>query len=201
MDNGTVSSPAKGMPHLQGLYEYLLIARPDAAVYEQVMEEKRFFSSQFNAAIAVKTKPHITVANFLTVDRMEETLIRWMGRAFSYTPSFQVTLHEYGAFRPHTIYLRIQDQQPFLQLAKALKPIDQQIRSFGFPGMKLIDNAHLTIARRLDATTYQQAVACYSEKTFHASFEVSELVLLRRRDQFDACKQVNIFRLQPAVKN
>jgi 2'-5' RNA ligase len=188
------------MPQIQGLYEYLLIARPDAAVYEQVMAEKRFFSSQFNAAIAVKTKPHITVANFLTVDRMEETLIRWMERAFSCSYSFNVTLYEYGAFRPHTIYLRIQEQQPFLQLAKALKPIDQQVRSFGFPAMKLIDNAHLTIARRLDTVTYQQAVACYSEKTFHACFEVNELVLLRRRDQFDACKQVNIFRLQPAAE-
>jgi 2'-5' RNA ligase len=128
---------------------------------------------------------------------MEETIIRWMHRVISTKKSFRVTLDQYGAFRPHTIYLRVQEHQPFQQLARELKVVDQYIRSNGCPEMKLISNPHLTIARRLEQTTYQEAVAVYAEKTFHASFEVKELLLLKRQHQFDGCKQVNVFGLQP----
>jgi 2'-5' RNA ligase len=194
MNSETVSN--RPMASVQtDMYEYLLVAHPDAPVQEKLVEENHFFSTQFNARVAIKTKPHITVANFLATEQMEETIIRWMHRVISTNNSFNVTIDEYGAFRPHTIYLKIRDHQPFKQLATGLKVIDQYIQSYGCPKMKLVDNAHLTIARRLDALTYEQAVKLYAEKTFHASFDVKELVLLRRRDQFDSCRQVNVFRL------
>ena len=182
---------------VNGFWEYLLVAHPDAAVHAQVMHEKQFFSEKFKTAIAAKTKPHITIANFLAVEPMEETLIRWMHRIISSKKSFRVTLDQYGAFRPHTIYLRVQDHRPFQQLAKELQVVDQYIRGYGCPEMRLITNPHLTIARKLAQATYHDAVAMYAEKTFQASFEVKELVLLRRQHQFDSCKQVNVFGLQP----
>lgn len=199
METGTVSNPIlMSGPQTNSFCEYLLVAHPDAGVYAQVMAEKQFFSAQFKTQVAIKTKPHITVANFLAMEPMEETIIRWMHRVISAKKSFQVTLDQYGAFRPHTIYLRVQDHQPFQQLAKELKVVDQYIRSNGCPEMKLISYPHLTIARRLEKPTYQEAVTIYSGKTFHASFEVNELLLLRRQHQFDTCKQVNVFRLQPS---
>ena len=179
------------------MYEYLLVAHPDEAVYAKVMAEKQFFSARFKSSVAVKTKPHITVANFLAMEVMEETIIRWMHRVISSKKIFRVTLDQYGAFRPHTIYLHVQDHQPFQQLARELKVVDQYIRSNGCPEMHLISNPHLTIARRLEKATYQEAVTVYAEKNFHASFEVKELLLLRRQHQFDSCKQVNVFGLQP----
>jgi 2'-5' RNA ligase len=179
-------------------YEYLLVAHPDATVYAQVMAEKQFFSAQFNTAITIKTKPHITVANFLAYENMEETIIRWMHRIISNKKSFTVTLDQYGAFRSHTIYLRVQDHQPFQQLARELKVVDQYVRSNSCPEMRIITNPHLTIARRLEESTYKQACALYAGKNFHASFEVKDLVLLKRRDQFDSCKQVNVFGLLPS---
>lgn len=184
-------------PQTNPFWEYLLVAHPNAEVYAQIMAEKQFFSTQFNTQVAIKTKPHITVANFLAMEAMEETIIRYTHRVISTKKCFTVTLDRYGAFRPHTIYLRVQDHQPFQQLARELRAVDQYIRSNGCPEMKLIDNPHLTIARRLEKQTYQEAVTVYSEKTFHATFQVNELLLLRRQHQFDSCKQVNVFGLQP----
>lgn len=182
---------------VNGYWEYLLVAHPDADVYARVMQEKQYFSTTFKTAIAAKTKPHITVANFLAVEPMEETIIRWMHRIISSKKSFRVTLDRYGAFRPHTIYLRVQDHAPFQQLAKELQVVDEYIRGYGCPEMRLITNPHLTIARKLQQETYSEAVVMYAEKSFHASFDVKELVLLRRQHQFDSCKQVNVFGLQP----
>ncbi len=197
MDTETIANKTFNPVQVNGFWEYLLVARPDATVDAKLMEEKQFFSQQFKTSVASKTKTHITVANFLAGEAMEETIIRWMHRIISSKKSFRVTLDQYGAFRPHTIYLRVQDHLPFQQLAKELKVVDQYIRGYGCPEMHLNTSPHVTIAGKLEQTIYTEAVKLYSEKIFHASFEVKELVLLRRMNQFDSCKQVNVFGLQP----
>lgn len=197
MEKGTLSNQSFITAPTAGRYEYLLVAQPDATVYAQVMAEKQFFTAQFEAPVAVKTKPHITIADFMAMEPMEETIIRWMHRVISTKKSFRVTLDEFGAFRPHTIYLKIRDHQPFQQIAGELKVIDQYVKSYGCPSVQLVTNPHLTIARQLAETTYRRAAAVYAAKSFHASFDVTELLLLRRQHPFDSCKQINVFSLQP----
>lgn len=182
---------------LRGFFEYLLVAHPDEPVYAQVMEEKKWFTERYNAQVAVKTKPHITVANFLAREEMEPTLIRWMHRVISTQKKFKVTLDRYSGFPPHTIYLRVQNHEPFRQLAHELKVVDQYIRSYDCPAVKMITRPHLTIARRLTEEVYRQAEQVYAAKAFEASFEVNQLLLLRREHQFDTCKQISVFGLRP----
>jgi 2'-5' RNA ligase len=178
-------------------FEYMLIASPCKEVYNQVMEEKQQFYTVYQEKIAIKTKPHITIANFLAKEAMEETIIRWMNRAIGMQPRFSVLLNNFGGFPPHTIYIRIQQPQPFKQLAAALHPIDQYVRSNNCPPMHLVTNPHLSLARRLPPNVFETAMLDYSQKTFHASFQISELVLLRRQHQYDSCKQISSFHLAP----
>ena len=42
-------------------------------------------------------------------------------------PSFTVTLNNYSALPPHTIYLRVQDPQPFRHLMNGLKILDGMV--------------------------------------------------------------------------
>jgi hypothetical protein len=184
----------------QGLQEYLLIARPDAFALEQLMSERKLFASQFQRPQLLQSEQHICIAAFLLGDQMEPTFIRWMHRALGETSGFSINISSFGAAHKHTIYLRIENQQPFTQLAKTLEPIDRQIRSFGSPGIDFNTNVHLPFVARLDDATYQAAAAVYAEKKINTSFDIKELVLVKRRDAFDACRQVTIFRLQDAVK-
>jgi 2'-5' RNA ligase len=196
METGLAKHQSINAP-VDGFFEYLLVAHPDAPVYEQVMAEKKIFTEQYHEQVAIKTKPHITVANFMAREEMESTLIRWMHRVISTQKKFKVTLDRYSGFPPHTIYLRVQDHEPFKQLAKELQVVDQYIRSNGCPALKLTTRPHLTIARRLPEEIYRKAEQVYAVKNFNASFEVGQLLLLRREHQFDGCKQVNVFGLQP----
>lgn len=180
-----------------GLYEYLLVAYPDAAVNEKVMAETEFFTAEYQQKIAAKTKPHINIANFMAREAMEETILRYTQRICSQQRSFEVSLNNYSGFPPHTIYLRIQNQQPFRQLAKELKVVSNYISSCSCPSVKLITNPHLSIAHRLPETIYLRAMMDYSQKTFHETFMVNELVLLRRNNEYDSCKPIHVFRLQP----
>ena len=187
-------SPFAGF-QMHDFYEYLLVVHPPAEVNDKIKKEKEYFSSEYNVNIAKKTLPHITVANFLAREEMEETIIRYMQRIFSTQTSFWVSLNNYSGFPEHTVFARVQDHQPFKQLAASLKVVDQYIRNNGCPPAKLITHPHLSIARRLQQNIYEKAMFEYSRKTFHASFETNELVLLKRKDQFDACRQVNVFKL------
>lgn len=190
-----VHEPATRLPLFSNLYEYLLVVHPDEKVYQQVLDEKKLFFDRFKEKVAIKTKPHITVSNFLAKETMEETIIRWMQRIISSQNKFSVSLNNYSGFPPHTVYLRVQDHQPFRQLATSLKVVDQYVRGNNCPPMKLITHPHLSIARKLPATIYEKAIMEYAPRSFHASFEVQQLILLKRKHQFDNCKQVSVFHL------
>jgi 2'-5' RNA ligase len=197
----TVSQSLSGKSFSQHGFEYLLVAHPDAAVNLKINEEKQYFYDQYGEKIAVKTKPHITIANFLAREAMEETIIRWIARICNNKPTFDVALNNFSGFPPHTVYLRVQNPKPFQQLANELKVIDNYVQSNACSPAHLITKPHVTIARRLPETIYYKALMDYSRKTFHETFPVDELVLLRRSHQYDTCKTINIFRLQPPQKN
>jgi 2'-5' RNA ligase len=182
--------------HTPKFYEYLLVVHPSEEIFNYLKAEKEIFSDEYNASIAKKTLPHITVANFLAKETMEETLIKWMHKIISSQQSFDVMINNFSGFpSSKTVYARIQNHEPFRQLATSLKTINTYINGNGFPNAKLINHPHMTIARSLQQNVYEKAIMDYSRKTFNASFIVDELILLRRQNQFDKCKQVSVFKL------
>jgi len=183
---------------LNGLFEYLLVAHANLRVNEIFNREKNWFSGEFDAKIAAATHPHITLANFLALEPMEYTIAKWIQQIVSGTDSFLVTLDKFAGFPHHTIYADVQDATPFQQLVKKLKPVKDYIADSNCPAARFISKPHLTIARRLTEEVYIKAMAHYSKKSLYESFMVEELVLLRRRHQFDKCQPVQVFRFKPA---
>ena len=175
--------------------EYLLVIYPGGEMEEKLLGEQKQFSDDY--AVTVRNKPHITVAAFQAGEVMEDTLIRWIERICNHYRSFDLTLNNYSGFPPHTIYLRVQDPQPFGQLMQQLGAIDEFIRSSGCPPVNLMSRPYLSIAGGLTEQVYNKAMPDYSRRTFHDTFHVRELVLLKRTHAFDPCKTVNIFKLQP----
>jgi 2'-5' RNA ligase len=138
------------------------------------------------------------VASFLAKEEMEDILLRWMHKVISAKPAFTVALNNYGGSTDAgTIHLRVQDHTPFAQLARELRVIDELVRSNGLPAARLVSHPCLTVAGNLSKTGYEKALRVFAAREFHSEFEVKELVLIKRVHEFDTCRQVNIFRLQP----
>lgn len=182
------------------VYEYLLVAHPASEINQLIVAEKQFFYDKYKEKSAIKTQPHITVAGFLAKERMEETIARYVQRVCSQFYCFDVELNNFSGFPEHTIYLRVQNPQPFKSLARELKVVSPYITSCSCPAPKLVSNPHLTIARGLPEAVYSKAIIDYSQRSFYGRFEVNELVLLRRSSEFESCKVVYIFPLQPQPK-
>jgi 2'-5' RNA ligase len=201
METGLVQKTLQATWNQPDFYEYLLITPLSGEVYNNVMEEKQAFYGQFGEKTAIKTKPHITIASFLAREVMEETVIRYVERICNQLEAFNVMLNNYSGFPPHTIYIRVQNQQPFRHLAGELKAVRDYVHSCSCPPVKLITSPHVTIARSLPEDVYFKALMQYSQRTFHETFAVNRLVLLRRTHQFDTCKPINVFHLKPSVDN
>lgn len=175
--------------------EYLLVIYPHGELEDKLLHEQQQLASEFGLPAGGRNRPHITVAAFQAGELMEDTLIRWIQRICNLYRAFNITLNNYSGFPPHTIYLRVQDHEPFFGLMQQLRTIDDYIRSSGCPPVNLISHPYLSIAGGLTEQVYNRAMPEYSRRDFHESFHVEQLVLLKRGHSFDACKTVNIFRL------
>src|ERR1700750_2166248 len=95
-------------------FEYLLVVHPNEETFNQLRIEKENFSLKYDSSIAKKTLPHITIANFLAKETMEETLIKWMNKIISSQQSFDVMINNFSGFpSSKTVYARIQNHEPF----------------------------------------------------------------------------------------
>ena len=166
METGLVQKNLYATWNQPYLYEYLLVVNLTKEVSDEVTMEKQALFKQFGDKTATKTKPHITIASFLAREAMEETILRYIQRICSEQSAFEVMLNNFSGFPPDTIYIRVQDPQPFKQLAKELKPVREYIRSCSCPPVMLITNPHVTVARSLAEDVYFNALLQYSQKTF-----------------------------------
>jgi hypothetical protein len=184
-------------PTMVGLHEYSLVVRPTGNV-AQVLEtvvQSVYWQSKEN------TERHITLASFLGHDQMEDTIVRYMQRIFMQQHSFTLALNNYGGIPPHTVHVRIQDPGPLKRLAGELQVISNYISSCSCPPLKLMTNPTLPLFQQLTESVYRDVMMNYSQQTFHETFEVNELVLLKKNNAYDNSKAVHVFRLQPAVQS
>jgi 2'-5' RNA ligase len=204
-DRGIVNSLEQGGLEMRsGQAEYLLVVYPLGDLRDRLLEEQQQFSVYYGLdridrglQTMARNKPHITLAAFRAGEEVEDTLIRWIQRICNQQKQFEVALNNYSGIPPHTIYLRVQDPQPFRELMTQLRAIDDFVRPSGWPPVSLNNRPYLSIAGGLTERVYNKAMPDYSRKTFHGIFRVGELVLLKRGHSFAPCKTVNIFRLLP----
>jgi hypothetical protein len=180
-----------------GLFEYMLVVCPGKEVHKKIMEEKCQFFRNYGHAMAIQTRPQVTISNFLAWDHMENTIIRWLQNIAREQKSFRVFLNNYSGFPSHSVYIRIQDSEGLRDLNYRLKAIAPYIKESRWPAARFMHYPNISLAPQLSAELYESAIRDYSGKDFNASFDVTELVLLRRQHPFDKCKQVGVFRMQP----
>ena len=180
------------------LWEYLLVAHPGEEVHAKILNEKRNFESKYEQERDTRFHPHITIANFLAKEAMEETFIRWIQNICNLQKSFTVTLNNYSGFPSSGLYIRIQNEEPFKRLANSLKILDSFMQSNDCPPLKLVSKPHITFITGLSHYTFDDVIKEYARKTFHESFKVDKLVLLKR-DVYMKCHLINTFILPPPL--
>lgn len=181
-----------------GLCKYLLVVRPSPDVYEKIMAEKQLFYDGHKGRLPIQPNPQIVIGVFFAKEAMEDTLARWIQRICQQQHSFTVTLNNYSGFPAHTIYLRVQTEKPFQELADRLSVLNTYFNSCACPPMQFTPKPYISIAGNLPENIYSNALIKYALQSFHESFVVNEFQMLKRKHEYDTAKPINIFGLAPA---
>lgn len=173
--------------------EYLLILNPHEDLKNKIVQVKKEFAEKYKAPIALYTKPHVTLVNFIQFDMMEERLVNSLKTiAMGYAP-FKVELKDYGSFPSHTIYINIESKQQVQNLVRVVRPARSLMTLNKDNKPHFIDNPHLTIARKLAPWQYEQAWLEYSHRHFTGRFIADSMLLIKRRIEEKAYQIVQRF--------
>ena len=179
-----------------GLQHYMLVAKPSLQVAEKLAQSM----VDDQAGVCVDGLcPYVTITEFLARQEMEETIIRWMQRITSEQHSFTITLNNYSGYPGRSVFVRIQDHQPFHVLAAQLQPIDDYIQRNNCPPANFILQPNLPLADHLDDKLYDQLIGKYAAREFHESFEVTELMLVCTEEHGTMPVKRAVLKLQPAL--
>ena len=163
------------------VHEYLLVLSPHEELWNRIKEVKQKFSEDYRSEQAKWGKPHITLANFLQYEMMEERLINRLKMiAMGFHP-IKVELRDYGSFPSHTIYINVVSKLPIQSLVKEIRSEAQRL-------MKLNDDnkphfilePYISIARKLQPWQYEKGWLEYSHKHFTSRFIADGMLLLKR---------------------
>ena len=173
--------------------EYHVVALPETIMLDEI----RMAQARILGETRLQQPLLITIARFIARERMEATLTRWIQNICNLQQSLTISLNNYSSQPPHTIYLRIQEAQPLLQLGSALKILDGFLQSNECAPLQLEKRPGLSIATHLSAGAYEKAMHNCSIETFHATITVSRLQLWKYNSS--PGEMVNSFTLPPAL--
>lgn len=187
------SAPSFSGYHLR---KYAVVAYPNAEAQAKIDVEKKLMAGVYPLAPRPGERPCITIAGFWAKEMMEDTLCRWIRNICRLQPSFRAALNNFSSFPPHTVYLRLQDPQPFLHLSHQFKMLDAFMESNECPPVELTTRPCLPLAEGLPEAAYQQLINEYAHKTFHEVLTVEKLALLKWGETGEAPQRVDTFTLQ-----
>jgi 2'-5' RNA ligase len=163
------------------VYEYLLVLNPHEELRNRIMQIKKEFHEAYRTPTATGGKPHITLANFLQYEMMEERLVnRLKTIAMGYYP-IKIELKDYGSFPSHTIHINVTSKLPVQNLVREIRTQAQRLMKLNDENKPhFIMEPQLTIARKLLPWQYEKGWLEYSHKHFTGRFIADGMLLLKR---------------------
>ena len=164
------------------IYEYLLVLSPHKDLWDKIIEIKMKFADDYKSDHARWGKPHVTLANFLQYEMMQERLINRLKIVAMGTTPFKIELKDFGSFPSHTIYINLVTKIPIQNLVKNIRHESNRLMTLNKDNKPYFgtEQPHLTIARKLQPWQYEKGWLEYSNQSFTGRFIAGEMLLLGR---------------------
>jgi 2'-5' RNA ligase len=174
-----MSTTATTLPGYR-FYEYLLVLAPHEELRERIAKLKEEFSETYKAPAARGTKPHITLATFLTWGMMEEKILQRLQHISLGVRPFKVELKDYGSYPTHSIFINVTTKVPIQNLIKELKEAQRLLKSVNEHKPHFMEEPHVPVARKLKPWQYESGWLEYSHRQFTGRFIADGMLLLKR---------------------
>lgn len=173
--------------------QYLLVLQPSETLRNRIQQQRQIFSDTYQS-ILPGSKPHITLAQFVTWQMSEERLRHRLHMVAMGCHPFKVDLANYGSFPSHTIYINVATKNQIQQLVREIK-VAQRLMKSTDNTPHFITEPYITIARKLLPWQYEKAWLEYEHKHFSGSFVADSMLLIKRPLDSKAWQIVERFEL------
>ncbi|MEP7259049.1 MAG: 2'-5' RNA ligase family protein, partial [Flavitalea sp.] len=146
----------------------------------RIVTIKKEFRNKFKASGATASRPHLTLARFVTWNMNEEKIRNRFSHIAMSTAPFKIELTDFGSFPSHTIYINVATKTQVQELVKELKTAQKLMKADPDHDPHFIQEPHMTIARKLLPWQYEKAWMEYSHTHFSARFMADSMLLLKR---------------------
>jgi hypothetical protein len=193
MDHGLVNRIISTGILREEWQEYRLVIPADEPVSRQVKQLRMQWEQLYGESTVSDKPPCITLACFMAREEMEDMVMRWLNRICNIQHSFMVTLNNFSAVPPQTIYIRVQDSTPFIQLASQLRLLDDFSRPADGRKWRIFDKPFIKLGS-LPEHAEQQQWFTYTHQVFHAAFMARKILLVKR--ETNQWKTLSVFPFQ-----
>lgn len=175
--------------------EYMLVLTPHQDLYNKIMQLKQEFAATYENTMATALKPHISIARFIQYEMNEPKLRNKLKLITQSLPAFKIDLEDFGSYPSHTIYIKVQTQEPVKAIAKKLREAQSLMTINKENKPHFLNEPHIAMARKLLPWQYEKGWLEYSNQHFRASFMAEELVFMKRPHGAKAWQIIERFRM------
>lgn len=162
--------------------QYFLAIIPPSPVYEEALELKNYFKSNYNSKASLNSPPHITLhMPFRWREDKEAELIDTLNEFKSGLRPFELQLLNFDCFPPRVIFIDVAANEQLNALQKKLlRFCKKELNLFNADYKDQPFHPHLTLAfRDLKKSMFAEAWEEFSSKSFSANFSVEQFTLLK----------------------
>jgi len=159
---------------------YMIVLAPHQDLHDKIVKLKQEFVAAYETTMAIALKPHISTVRFIQFEMNEQKLHNKLKLLTMALPAFKVDLDGFGSYPSHTIYIKVQTQEPIKAIAKKLKEAQSLMTINKDNKAHFLNEPHIAIARKLLPWQYEKGWLEYSNKHFHGSFIADQLLFMKR---------------------
>ncbi len=173
--------------------QYLFTILLEPSIEALIVDLKNELFEHIGEFSSRHSRPHITIGTMLIDERKEAQLLELLAGVCAHTHPFQIHFSGFGAFKAHTVFVRLDPMQEVRDFMSACEQA-----TLGFPAKKKwkpkAKNPHLTIGREL-GKNYAAARALFIDKPFENSSWVNAL-RVQKRSEKGAYKEHSLIQLE-----
>jgi len=162
-----------------------------AVVLPQVLNEKiqvfkTYMQERWGCTVGLKSPAHITlIPPFWMNETLERALLHDLDLLCASVQPFQITMHQFAAFKPRTIFIEPVLHEDLKKLKRTVDVFCNTHPQYGAKPDTRPFHPHITIATRdLHKQSFAEAWAHFENKKFEAEFHVDALNVLRHNTRF-----------------
>jgi len=176
-----MNPPIFNLPGYQ-VNEYKIILTPHEDLSKRIMTIQKDFVEKFKVEHKSVFLPQLILVTFKQIQAFEAKIVnrlKIVGMAFH---PLKIELKDFGSFPSHTIYINVTTRNDVIELVKKIREESQRLMKLDVENKPhFINDAHLTIARKLKPWQYESGWLEYSHHHFTGKFIANKMILLRKK--------------------